>query len=88
MAAYAAAGGGRSVVVLEKNDVPAKKIYATGNGRCNFLNCEAAPDSYLSRGSDAESFVSRTFGQAGPDELLDVFETMGLMYSEEEDGRM
>jgi len=32
---------GKSVVVLERNEKLAKKIYATGNGRCNFLNVNA-----------------------------------------------
>lgn len=32
---------GKSVVLLERNDKFAKKIYATGNGRCNFLNTKA-----------------------------------------------
>ena len=31
-----------SVVVLEHLDIPCKKIYATGNGRCNITNKNAA----------------------------------------------
>ena len=37
-AASAAAGKGRNVAVLERNDKPARKICATGNGRCNYSN--------------------------------------------------
>ena len=36
--AQAAAARGLRTAVLERNDIPAKKIYATGNGRCNFTN--------------------------------------------------
>ena len=39
--AQAAASRGLKTAVLERNDIPARKIYATGNGRCNFTN-EAA----------------------------------------------
>ena len=39
--AQAAASRGLRTAVLERNDIPARKIYATGNGRCNFTN-EAA----------------------------------------------
>ena len=38
MSAVTAAKKGRKVLVLEQKDVPCKKIYATGNGRCNFTN--------------------------------------------------
>jgi len=37
-AAYKAASSGKMVAVFERNDEPGKKIYATGNGRCNFAN--------------------------------------------------
>lgn len=37
-AATTAARRGKSVVVLERNDKFAKKIYATGNGKCNYAN--------------------------------------------------
>ena len=41
-AAAAAADKGAEVCVLERNIQPAKKIYATGNGRCNYTNTNAA----------------------------------------------
>jgi predicted Rossmann fold flavoprotein len=47
-AAKIAADAGRRVLVLERNVKPAKKIHATGNGRCNFLNRKA---------EDAESIL-------------------------------
>ena len=33
---------GISVTILEKNPAPARKIRATGNGRCNITNTAAA----------------------------------------------
>lgn len=41
LAAAVAAGrtaSGKRILLIEKNDGPGKKIYATGNGRCNILN--------------------------------------------------
>ena len=43
-AAAAALEKGANVAVLERNDAPARKIRATGNGRCNYSNVNA-PDS-------------------------------------------
>ena len=33
---------GIRTVILEKNVQPAKKIYATGNGRCNYLHLQTS----------------------------------------------
>lgn len=38
MAAWAAAGRGHQVILLEKNEKLGKKIYITGKGRCNVTN--------------------------------------------------
>ncbi len=40
-AAACAAERGLKTAVLERNDIPARKVYATGNGRCNFSNAAA-----------------------------------------------
>jgi len=40
-AAARVAAAGRSVALLERNSELSKKIYATGNGRCNFANLNA-----------------------------------------------
>ena len=40
-AGFAAAEKGLSVRILERGAEPAKKIYATGNGRCNYSNLAA-----------------------------------------------
>lgn len=46
-AALAAAENGASVIILDGNDKAGKKLYATGNGRCNFtnINAEGAEES-------------------------------------------
>lgn len=58
--------GKRKVTVLEKEDVPAKRIKVSGNGRCNFFN-----ENLLRRERyDGESFLSplrRFFFPVGKD---------------------
>ena len=46
-ASLAAAGQGASVILIDGNDKAGKKLYATGNGRCNFtnINAEGAQES-------------------------------------------
>ena len=65
-AAKIAAEKGKSVIVLERNEEAAKKIYATGNGRCNFMNKNM---------EDA-------------DEVLRYCSSIGIIGSEDEDGRL
>ena len=38
MSAITAAKNRKRVLVIDHNDKVAKKIYATGNGKCNFTN--------------------------------------------------
>lgn len=38
MAAYAAAGNGHKVTLLEQNEKLGKKLFITGKGRCNITN--------------------------------------------------
>lgn len=41
MTAVCAAAPGKKIAVLERNNFPGKKLYATGNGHCNCLNRKA-----------------------------------------------
>ena len=52
MAAVTAAEKGCRVLVLEQLSQPGKKIYATGNGKCNYTNDHQTPECY--RGEDPE----------------------------------
>ncbi|MCR5507984.1 MAG: aminoacetone oxidase family FAD-binding enzyme [Lachnospiraceae bacterium] len=76
MAAIYAARGGADVLILERNDKPLKKLYATGNGRCNFTNLVFDDNSY--RGGDP-AFVKSMLGLYGRDELMDFFHGLGMM---------
>ncbi len=88
MAAIAARRAGARIAILEKNDKAGKKLYATGNGRCNVLNRTAAPEDYRSGEGDAAVFAADVFAQCGPAQLLSIFESLGLDTVEEGEGRL
>lgn len=67
-AAVCAARRGLSVLILEKNPALGKKIYATGNGRCNITNtaCENAADVLAFFRSIGIEIVEREEGRMYP----------------------
>lgn len=71
------------VVVLEKLEEPAKKLLATGNGRCNLSNAEIDVSCYHGDSSTIYQ-VLNTFGTG---DCLDFFHSLGLLTLEEE-GRL
>lgn len=48
MCAIEAGRRGRKVLVLDRANMPGKKILMSGGGRCNFTNYHIHPDAYLS----------------------------------------
>lgn len=82
VAAIAAAGKGRSVLVLEKNSKAGKKILATGNGKCNFTNLYQAPECYRSNNS---GFATKVLSGFNLDKTLKFFERLGI-YPKERNG--
>ena len=88
MAAIAARRTGARIAVLEKNEYAGRKLYATGNGRCNVLNRTAAAADYRSGDGDAAAFAAEVFAQCGPARLQTIFESLGLDTVEEGEGRL
>ncbi len=84
-AAVEASRGGASVLVLEKNHVPGRKILSTGSGKCNFSNQKITPASYHPA---SPAFLKRTFAALPPAEVLAFFKGLGLLWSEGEKGRL
>lgn len=91
MAAIAAASCGKSVVILEKNAFPGKKLNATGNGKCNLTNLSMSKKFFNDNASD---FVEKAL--AGFDEKdtvrffrdsleIPVFERNGYIYPRSEE---
>ncbi len=91
MAAVSAARHpGLRIALAEKEAEPARKLYATGNGRCNYLNKNACPSDYYSRGMDQSipRAVSSIMTEGRIDALTEVFRTLGVEPFEDEAGRM
>ena len=92
MAAAAAARSipGDRILLLEKNAAAGRKLYATGNGRCNFLNRNACPGDYFSRegAETAKRWTSPVFRAVPPSVLESVFSQMGVPAAAQEEGRL
>lgn len=86
-AALAAAeiAGGQRVTVLERLDRVGKKLLATGNGRCNLTNRNAAPGRYQTADP---ARLARMLERIPPDAVLDFFAGLGLLCDTQPDGRV
>ena len=72
-----------SVLVLEQLPRAGKKILATGNGRCNLGNLNAAAHPYTNK-----AFAGGVFAQLGTDDLLAFFRSLGLYTRADGEGRL
>ena len=75
-AAIAAARQGARVTILEKKEMPGKKILSTGNGRCNLTNMDMKAVYF--RGGDSR-IVEEVLAKFGPEDTLRFFEGLGLL---------
>jgi predicted Rossmann fold flavoprotein len=85
MAAAAAAGSGRSVLLIEHLSEPGRKLLATGGGRCNVTTTapvKAILDAFGRRGRFAEPAL-RAFG---PESLRGFLDASGVPTVAEPDG--
>lgn len=69
--------------IVEKNDRVAKKIHATGNGRCNFTNLDINEKHFFGN----RDFIGKVLEQFGSDDALEFFKHLGIMHRVE-DGRV
>lgn len=70
------------VTILEKNNKLGKKILATGNGRCNFMNIHASEHDY-----NHPAFVKSIFDQFGINDTKAFFESLGIIAKVEDFGK-
>ncbi len=84
MAALTAAQSGASVLLIEHNDKIGRKIYATGNGRCNLTNLSLSAAGYhsvsagLSDDDPAIERVSSILSQFSIGDMMGFFESRGI----------
>ena len=78
MAAIAAAkeNPAAKIRILERKDLPGKKILSTGNGRCNFTNQVMNMNCFF---SDTPNGIEEVLQQFGTKETLDVFSDLGIL---------
>src|ERR1700733_11214222 len=85
MCAIEAGKRGRSVLVLERNDTPGKKIRISGGGRCNFTNIHSAPERFISRNPN---FHKSALARYTPEEFIAVVRRHRIAYHEKKLGQL
>ncbi len=87
MAAIAAAGGGHTVTLLEKNEKLGKKIFITGKGRCNVTNACDTQELFDSVISNSKFLYSAIYGFDN-NAVQDFFEKRGCPLKVERGNRV
>jgi predicted Rossmann fold flavoprotein len=77
-AAIAAAEGGCSVVLLERNAKAGVKILASGGGRCNLTTTRSGSDLLKSYPNHQQRFLKSALKALNPSKLRDWFESRGV----------
>lgn len=86
-AAAAAAGQGMSVMVLEKNARPARKLMITGKGRCNVTN-NTTPAKLMENIPCNPKFLYSAFAACNAQDVMHFFEKHGLALKTERGNRV
>ncbi len=71
------------ITIFERNKSLARKVLASGNGKCNFSNFKAIPSDY-----NNHAFMEKLFKSCPKDELINYFSSLGLMFYFDAEGRM
>ena len=72
-----------NIAALDAMPKVGKKILATGNGRCNLSNLNAAADSYTN-----PDFVSAALNEFPPERVIEFFRSIGLLCVADGEGRV
>lgn len=71
------------ITIFERNKSLARKVLASGNGKCNFSNFKAIKEDY-----NNPLFMDNLFKHCPKDELINYFSSLGLMFYFDNEGRM
>jgi len=85
MCAIAAGRRGRTVVVIEHNREPGRKILISGGGRCNFTNLETRAENFLSANPH---FAKSALARYTPRDFVALVERHGIPYHEKTAGQL
>lgn len=73
-----AARRGKQCIILEQKEKAGKKLYATGNGKCNFANRKIDFDRYHCVESDAEKWISHIISEETCNSVEAFFQQIGI----------
>ena len=65
-----------NVIVLEKNNVPLKKLLLTGNGKCNYFNEIFSTKNYHSKNID---IVDKIISDKNLNSVKEFFDELGII---------
>lgn len=82
-----AAKNGNKVILIDKNDVLARKLRITGKGRCNITNSADISD-FIGMVCSNPNFMYSAFYSFTNQDLMNFFEKMGVPLKEERGGRI
>ena len=85
LCAARAAQSGNSVVLLEHNNVPGKKIRISGGGRCNFTNIHTTHKNFISHNPE---FARSALSRYTPRDFIDLVERYNIAWHEKALGQL
>ncbi len=88
MAAGTASMAGKSVILLERNDRPARKVMITGKGRCNVTNNCSSLEEIISNIPVNGRFLYSALSRFMPADTMELIEDMGVPLKTERGNRV
>jgi len=88
MAAGVAAGRGFEVILLERNERPARKLMITGKGRCNITNNCGSMEELIAAVPVNGRFLYSAFSSFMPSDTIAFFESRGVPLKTERGNRV
>lgn len=83
-AAAQAQSRGRRVAILDMGNFPARKVAASGGGRCNFTNAAVSANRYFGQNPN---FVRGALARVTPDDILDWARGHNISWAEKSPGQ-
>lgn len=87
LASSVAAENGASVLLLEKNKKPGRKLGITGKGRCNLTN-HCTPSEILENIPNGGLFLHSALNAFKPEDTIKLFESLGVPLKTERGNRV
>ncbi len=85
MAALSASQRDRKVLIVEKSNMPGKKILMSGGGKCNFTNLSVTPENFISQNP---RFSTSALSRYIPEDFVRLVESHHINYAERKHGQL